>query len=566
MLIASIRLSCSLLFLGPGTLLHAQAFNWKWSQSTTSTSSIPQVMGFATDASGNSYVSGDFYGTATFGALPPLTSLGQSDVFVVKYDNTGTALWAVSGGGDNFDGPFDLALDPQGNVFLTGYIQSGTATFGTTALIKVGNMDIFVAKLNTADGSFAWAQRYGSNDFQAGSVEWGKGIACDADGNTYVTGCFRYTLDVPGLPQLQSCSQYYNTFLMKLDTDGNGLWSRRADCGHQWSYSASEGQAITVGADNMLYLGSRNRGDTLFYGTDTILNAQTSGQTHDGILAKYDLDGNYQWSRGIGGYGYDDVQAIAADADGNSYVAMHREGQYNLGIPNIDVSGNLGIYRNVILKYTAEGDLVRGTRMGNSTYDHDIEAMQLEDAGHLLVGGRHQGNFEIGGVTPNTGVSGTYGMYLARFDSSFALQDLYASRYQYPRGFRGIGLDPAGNIYTAGYFQDSLALPGVPVMDVVNSAMFLGRIGDYSTCVPGKYGTEAWVRAYPTPSSGHFTLESEQLFSRIQVVNTLGAIVLDETFAPAHIQDLWLRENGIYFYTLLNGTGPPAHGRVVIQH
>lgn len=522
-------------------------------------------MGFATDASGNSYVTGNYYGTATFGDLPPMTSLGQSDVYVVKYDNAGSALWAVSGGGDNFDGPFDLALDPQGDVFITGYFQSATATFGSNALTLVGTMDIFVAKLNTADGSFAWAQRFGSNDFQSGSLEWGKAIACDADGNAYVTGCFRYTLDAPGLPQLQSCSQYYNTFLMKLDPDGNGIWSRRTDCGHQWSYSASEGEAVTVGADDMLYLGSRNRGDTLFYETDTILNAQTSGQTHDGILAKYDLDGNYQWSRGIGGYGYDDVQAIAADADGNSYVAMHRESQYNLGIPDIDVSGNLGIYRNVILKYTADGDLLKGTRMGNSTYDHGIEAMQLEDAGHLLEGGWHQGNFEIGGVTPNPGISGTYGMYLARFDSSLTLQDLYASRYQYPRGFRGIGLDPVGNIYTAGYFQDSLALPDLPTMVAANSAMFIGRIGDISTAVPERNEAEVGMQAYPVPSNGHFTVQRERSFSRVRIVNALGVTVLDETFAPAHTHDLWLPEDGIYFYTVLNGSERPAHGRVVIQ-
>ncbi|HRH39934.1 MAG TPA: hypothetical protein PK760_16405, partial [Flavobacteriales bacterium] len=342
---------------------------------------------------------GSFYGTVTFGSLPALTSVGQSDVFVVKYDNQGVPQWSVRAGGTNFDDPYDLAIDSAGGVFITGYFQSATAAFGTTTLNLTGVMDIYVAKLNAADGSWLWANRYGSNDFQSGHVEWGKAVACDAGGNVYVSGCFKYSLQVPGLAQLDGCSQYYNSFLMKLDGNGNGIWSRRPDCGHQWIYSASEGQVLTVGHDGMLYAGYRARGDTIFYETDTLLNSWNAAGTHEGVVAKYDLDGNYQWSRVIGGYGYDDVQALATDAEGHVYIAMHREQQYNLGLVGIDVSGNLGIYRNVILKTDADGNFIWGTRIGNSTYDHDIQAMLLEAPDKLLVGGWHQGNFEIGGIT-----------------------------------------------------------------------------------------------------------------------------------------------------------------------
>lgn len=49
----------------------------------------------AVDAAGNSYVTGLFFETATFGPFT-LTSAGSGDVFVVKYDPSGTVLWVSS--------------------------------------------------------------------------------------------------------------------------------------------------------------------------------------------------------------------------------------------------------------------------------------------------------------------------------------------------------------------------------------------------------------------------------------------------------------------------------------
>lgn len=562
------RLLFTLLFSLSCLLASAQPFNWQWSVHDTATSSSPDIHGFATDALGNSYVAGTFYGTATLGNTSPITSVGLSDVYVAKYDNQGVALWAVRAGGTDFDNPYGLAIDGDGGVFITGAFESATAGFGSTTLTLIGQMDVFVAKLSAVDGSFQWAKRYGNNDFQANAREWGKAIACDAAGNAYVSGCFDDYFTVPGLTQLQGCSQYYDDFLLKLDTDGNGIWSRRPDCGQQWIYSAGEGQVLHVGADNMLYAGWRIRGDTIFYETDTLLNSWNGAGTHEGVVAKYDLDGNYHWSRVIGGYGYDDVKALEADADGNLYIAMHRETDYNLGIVGIEVAGSLGHYKNVILKTNADGDFIWGTRIGNSSYDHDIEAMELENAESLLVAGWYRGNFEIGGTVPDDGSIGQYGHYLARFDSSNTLLDIHTSRFTYPRGVRGIGLDEGGNIYIGGYFQDSLSFPGLPVMDLANTsngAMFLARSGDFNTGVDAASEANDGVSIYPMPSSGRLTIQSEEPFTELRIVNALGELVQRETFPKSTSRTVELPGSGVYFYTLLSSGERLTSGRVLVE-
>lgn len=537
-------------------IVQAQPFNWQWSVTDTASLSSPDVAGMATDDLGNSYVFGQFYGTVSFGGLAPLTSMGQSDLFVVKYDNTGTALWSTSAGGTDFDISKDIAIDGIGNVYITGWFHSPTIDFGSATLTVVGQRDIYVARLNGSDGTFVWGQRYGSNDFQSGHIENGNAIACDDMGNVYISGCFKYTLDVPGLPTLQGCSQYYNSFLMKLDPTGAGIWSRRTDCTKHWSYGAVEGQELIVSPGGHLYLGLRGRGDTIFYETDTLLNQQTSGQAHDGVLARYDLNGNYHWSRGIGAYGYDDVQALAADGQGNCFIAMHREGGYGyLGIPGITYAGNMGGFKNVVLKYDVDGDLLWGTRMGNSTWDHDIGAMQLENDHQLLVAGWGKGNFQLDTLTPVTGNPGINLIWLARYDSSSVLQEYFVARHAYPRGFRGMGLDALGNTYLAGYFQDSLKLPGLPVMDYGNAstgAMFLTRFGAISTGIPAVEQSND-LQLYPVPSNGSFTVRSVEPFTEINIYNAVGALVYSESFSLRTEHIVHLEEEGAFVCTVLAG-------------
>lgn len=60
-----------------------------------------QGFGVAVDASGNSYVTGTYSGTLTFapGVTLPFAPAGANDIFVAKYDTTGTAMWATRAGG-----------------------------------------------------------------------------------------------------------------------------------------------------------------------------------------------------------------------------------------------------------------------------------------------------------------------------------------------------------------------------------------------------------------------------------------------------------------------------------
>ena len=175
-----------------GSAAKSQELDWATSAGSSDSDQISDAgSGIATDPRGNSYVTGQFFGTATLGAgdnETELDSAGSFDVFVAKYGPDGTLLWATSaGGGSDTDQGFGIASDARGNSYVTGaFIE--TATFGAgdneTELTSAGDIDVFVAKY-APDGTLLWATSAGGSDF-----DQGHGIATDPRGNTYVTGWF----------------------------------------------------------------------------------------------------------------------------------------------------------------------------------------------------------------------------------------------------------------------------------------------------------------------------------------------------------------------------------------
>ncbi len=112
-------------------------------------------VGTAVDGAGNSYVTGFFRDSATFGPgetnETTLTSAGLSEISVAKYDASGDLVWAKRAGGTGLDEGRGIAVDGSGNSYVTGGF-TGSATFGpgqtNETTLTTGGYDtaIFVAK------------------------------------------------------------------------------------------------------------------------------------------------------------------------------------------------------------------------------------------------------------------------------------------------------------------------------------------------------------------------------------------------------------------------------------
>jgi hypothetical protein len=117
------------------------------------------ALALVADRFGNSYVAGSFTDSAQIGG-DLLRSAGLTDAFVAKLDGPGSIRWAREGGGGDSDVANAVAVDSLGAVYITGrYYDS--AFFDSTRLDDTsGNGDIFVVKYD-GSGSVQWGRTAG---------------------------------------------------------------------------------------------------------------------------------------------------------------------------------------------------------------------------------------------------------------------------------------------------------------------------------------------------------------------------------------------------------------------
>ena len=127
----------------------------------------------AVDAQGNAYVTGESVGTGSY-----------HDYLTIKYSPTGQRLWVSRYGGSSnaSDNASAVAVDGQGNVYVTGSAQE-----------KDSSSDYVTIKYSPS-GEQLWVKRY--NNLEDDS-DRATALAVDGQGNVYVTGRSYWTSSGP---------------------------------------------------------------------------------------------------------------------------------------------------------------------------------------------------------------------------------------------------------------------------------------------------------------------------------------------------------------------------------
>ncbi len=175
--------------------------------------------------------------TKVDGTIATVALSGTSDGVVARINPAnGRVVWIVRVGAEDYDLVNAIAVDPVGAVYMTGSFES--AALSVPALTRVGTRwNTFVAKLNAADGSVAWAQRWGDSvdppvlgagetvdSGSAGLGSAGHAIAVDRLGHVAVGGRYRGTTDLAGD---QRNGDLPGFFVLLLDTtSGARVWSK----------------------------------------------------------------------------------------------------------------------------------------------------------------------------------------------------------------------------------------------------------------------------------------------------------------------------------------------------
>ncbi len=338
----------------------------------------------ATDAAGNVYNAGVFWGTAQF-AGTTLVSQGELDLYVAKYSPQGTLLWIRQAGSPNNNDVLDLAVDAAGNVVLTGDFWSGntvptvsTITFGTTTLTG-GSLrgEMFLAKYDT-QGNFLWAQQALS---QGGYGSDGTDLAVDNSGNIYVGGTYSTPIRFGIVAVTAPASRSF--FLAKYTAQGQLAWVRPAlgDGISPLAYGYSFFQ-VAVTASNEVYLLSKSRAAVTLSSTTTL----PSNTTPYGVyyLAKLDSQGALQWVRQDVLTDAEHCYDLAVSPNNNLVFACVYTGTTTHNSQRFTA---LNGANPLLMSFSAQGDFLWGQTRSPSTYQgsETIRQLSLDSQGNIYT-------------------------------------------------------------------------------------------------------------------------------------------------------------------------------------
>jgi hypothetical protein len=298
---------------------------------------LEEAMDVHTDSDGNSIFVG-YTGTPTFPyvdgqVLFSNTSSGLLDAFIAKFenpeytmtsDNRGDALiWATYFGGtedDRANAVRTIGDEETGKIYVAGEAKNGLTTIGTGYTQSYsGNIDAFVAELNSFDGEVLWFTYIGGSEYEKATS-----LAIDNSGNLFVGGstwsaASTTNCNVPtdeGFPMCelggaynQSSAGVENGFIMRFNPSNQMTWS---------TFLGGNAQTVLTSLHHdgdQLYAGGYTTGGSGFPVknpdlSDTYYQTAYGGGLHDGFVAVFNSVLDDRWITLFGGSGDDRIHAL----------------------------------------------------------------------------------------------------------------------------------------------------------------------------------------------------------------------------------------------------------------
>ena len=338
------------------------------------------AVGVTVDPFGNVYLAG-----TTSSTMPGGRSSGATDVWIAKYNSTGTQLWLNQIGTVGDDFACGIKADHAGHVVVAG------TTNGDLGGSNQGAEDAWMASFDTASGKQLWVQQLGSSAQDTAFC-----VTTDLSGDVYVAGMTKGALSGTNLGSA-------DVFLARYDSAGNRRWVKQfgtaaADVAKGVAVD-STGQIVVAGYTQGAMSGGANLGGA------------------DAFIGRYDTSGTQRWLRQFGTSGDDFANGVVVDALDQIYLAGETTG--SLG----DV--NQGLTDAWAARYDPQGtrvwihqtgtapqDLVSSIAI-SSAYDFSLVGTTAGALGDTSSGGddayilQYSQNPTVDSFIPNTGATGT---------------------------------------------------------------------------------------------------------------------------------------------------------------
>ncbi len=562
------------------------------SNSATSGHVTPFAVG--SDATGNVYVGGRFYSSEIrFGIDSlPNTNTSYSDIFVTKYDGGGNFKWLRSAGASGDDGIYGMASDATGNSYVTGYVGGGTTTFGTGVSVSSSQMNraLFIAKYDNA-GTALWAKTaigdYWSDDFATA-------ISLDANSNAFITGTYSSDTLYLGPVKLANMSSgganpdyFYDIFVAKYKPNGILSWARSAG-----GDSTDIGDGITTGPHGALYItGTFNSPTLSFAGAPTLSLTAGSlvGSYNPGMTSNDAFISNNIAT--LPASFTPNICLASADTmwSGNQYNIVYWDKTPYTTVSNFIIYREVtsGVYKKIGSQpYSALSrfvDTLRSVGPANgdpnlSTYRYKLQVMDTSGTYSFMSPYHNSVYFQNNSGTFNWNLYAVESMTITPVSQYDLMRD-----DNHTGAWHSIGTtagtqttlnDPQYSTFqaTADWRVDAQGFNCTPTMRLGNNANQSAIVKSKSNISNNRgigvnqITSASVLNIYPNPAKGLFVIETNLTEKQhIQVIDVNGKIILSTTITGTTSIDASNLSEGVYTINIVNNSKVENKRLVIVK-
>jgi hypothetical protein len=358
------------------------------------------VHGLTTDSDGNAIIVGDFWGSIDFGGSK-LTSAGDRDIFIAKFNRSGTCLWSRRYGDQLEQVGVGVDTDANDSIFIASSFN-GSLDFGGAVLVSRGRYNVALAKLDN-DGRHLWSKSFGDSQYHVAEC-----IAVAPAGWVVVAGRFQGCVDFGG-GDLKSESTQTDIFLAAFSSDGGLIWARRIGGEHE-----QQTRSIAIDADGNIGLVGVFKGSISF---GSLLLTEERSTDYCGFLAKFDRLGNALWCKRFGDPSVEQGSVVSFDrANGDILTAGFMRNK----LPRETSNGSSSVC--LFARYDPSGVLRWSRAFGTQA---SATSLSVAADGRILLTGCFQGTIDFG-LGPLVSAGG-YDVFAAMFNSDGSTR--WAQRY-----------------------------------------------------------------------------------------------------------------------------------------
>jgi len=456
-------------------------------------------------------------------------AVGQSDIFLVYYDEGFNLKWQLTTGNLETDEVTGLAVFPNGDLAVAGAFWF-ELPLGDTLLDSGSSVrSLFIARLRP-DGSLVWADAYPGDGL--------KNIAdvrARQDGSLAIAGYFQNDLQFrDSLLQREAQAGSTSLFVASLGGNGELEWVRQAG-----QTGDTRIAAMGLGPDGSVLAGGNFNGTFSLAGT----NFDAGFLDTDVFVAAYSASGEPLWARDAGGVVEDQLRALAVDSSGNCYISGDIVGVMNVADTLVlqSSTGNSDVF---LIKYRPDGTPAWASAFGGADVQTGNSLAVSNET--VVVGGSFQGPIAYDNQSADTGDMDVAWGYLTGFSTeSGAARWLEVIPTNDLGLVRSLSFLPGRSLLAAGLFGQNGVFDGQSLEATGNFSAFVARRPARITPVRGPVAEPLSYTLYPNPTSGAVQLSPYTGREQLQLLDAAGQkYPLQFTGGQFSIEHL---PNGLYY-------------------